>query len=1140
MVTEDRADGRRQRATHGRGRFYSWILGIGSSLVAAVACGGNPDVVVDQGSGGTAADGHGGEGQAASGGTSNSGTGGHIITGGTGSNMMCTPKTCEDLDLDCGRAPDGCGDVIECGECTDGAICGFKTPNVCSTPDDFEDLCEPVSKADACDGKECGVEGDGCGDTYDCGSCDDDEICGLEDPFQCAKPPTGDPDDCPAKIESCEDVDAECGFVGNGCGGVIDCAEELGTDCADDETCIDGKCEGGSVDCEPLDQAAACGTKECGKVSDGCGSTIDCGSCAQGEMCGFRAAYQCDVMDCQPRTEQEACANKECGTVYDGCGTAPENTFNCGTCASGEYCGLTQAFQCDAPQQPSCTPTATTCAGLGWACGTAIDNCGNTYDCEDEGRKCGPLETCVGGINGPTTCMGSGGGNCPLCDAVPECTGGAVTRLTGRVTTPGRNDGNTANQVGVPNAFVYILRTNNIADLPPVSSGIPSGGESCDRCDEQNLGSVLTGAVTDATGAYTLEGNIPVGTQFILVTKVGKFRRAVQMTLQSGAGCTTTALTSTGDANPTRLPRAMTGDGGIGVNIPRVAIQTGEIDAMECVFWKMGLSTAEFTVGSGTTTGARLHLYRGLANNGNLYGARISTGTTPSDVDLYGSLPRMQSYDMVVSDCEGQRFDSDFSQRNARGGNVMQYVNRGGRMFASHLGFSWLHQNGTQAYATDDTRFTTGLGPAATWQTGAVSTDVSTGTGIIAFGRTHTSPRIDNFAAWMVREGVTTAPNYNFTINEPRSQVTALNNFTEEFVHCNGGNCAVINNVDYRRTQQFSFNTPYSAPANAACGRVAYSGFHVSFGGGSAPYANAIFPDHCNTNSGNLTNQEKVLLYMIFDLGACVGDEPDPPTCDPQACPAYPACGTQANGCGGTQECGCPSGEACIGGQCEEQDCVPTTCEAEGATCQNISDGCGHVLACDCPGCDRQTCEDADAECGLIGDGCGGEVDCGPCPMGQVCTNVGGKANQCFGCEPRTCDDAGAECGYIGDGCGASIDCGPCPLGEICGAQSPNQCGGGTSCKKLKCDDVNAECGLIGDGCGGQVDCGPCPPGEVCGIEQAFRCGPPPPCVPRTCDQAEAECGVVGDGCGDVIDCGECQPGETCGIYNPNKCDPIR
>jgi hypothetical protein len=420
-------------------------------------------------------------------------------------------------------------------------------------------------------------------------------------------------------------------------------------------------------------------------------------------------------------------------------------------------------------------------------------------------------------------------------------------------------------------------------------------------------------------------------------------------------------------------------------------------------------------------------------------------------------------------------------------------------------------------------------------------TVLSTGTGIISIGRPQASSRIDNFASWMVNEGVTTAPNYNFTIREPRSQASALGTSTEEFVHCNGGDC---NSDSTRRTQQFSFNTPYAAPAGAACGRVAYSGFHVSYGGGTSPYANVTFPSHCqgsNANNGNLTDQEKVLLYMLFDLGACVGDEPDPPECTPVACPAYPACGTRGDGCGGTQNCGCPSGEACISGTCQPQGCVPTTCEAEGVTCANISDGCGNILPCDCPGCDRQSCDDVGAECGMIGDGCGGALDCGPCPAGQVCTSVGGVANQCFGCDPRSCDDVDAECGLIGDGCGGTADCGPCPPGQICGAQSPNECGGGNECDPLTCEEADAECGVIGNGCGGSVDCGPCPAGQVCGIEEAFRCDPPPGCTPKTCDDlGDNLCGIVGDGCGDVVDCGECAPGETCGAFEPNKCGVIR
>ena len=59
--------------------------------------------------------------------------------------------------------------------------------------EDIDDLCHPISRDDACDGRDCGVEGDGCGRTYDCGSCDRGDVCGLESPSLCGTPPDGGP-----------------------------------------------------------------------------------------------------------------------------------------------------------------------------------------------------------------------------------------------------------------------------------------------------------------------------------------------------------------------------------------------------------------------------------------------------------------------------------------------------------------------------------------------------------------------------------------------------------------------------------------------------------------------------------------------------------------------------------------------------------------------------------------------------------------------------------------------------------------------------------------------------------------------------------------------------------------------------------
>jgi hypothetical protein len=234
-----------------------------------------------------------------------------------------------------------------------------------------------------------------------------------------------------------------------------------------------------------------------------------------------------------------------------------------------------------------------------------------------------------------------------------------------------------------------------------------------------------------------------------------------------------------------------------------------------------------------------------------------------------------------------------YAQRDASGANVREYVNRGGRLFASHLSHSWLNGNGIFGYNAAFP-LATGLGPAALWQSDANAT-LGSGTGIVSVGRPFASPRITHFAAWMASEGVASAPGYQFAISEPRSQVLWLGSRSEEFVHCAGGECM----GGYARTQQFSFDTPYGAPAGETCGRVAYSGFHVVAGGSSSPYGDTVFPAGC---TGSLTSQEKVLLYMLFDLGTCLGD-PLPPPCAPISCEGD-TCGYAPNGCGGVLDCG--------------------------------------------------------------------------------------------------------------------------------------------------------------------------------------------------------------------------------------------
>jgi hypothetical protein len=586
-----------------------------------------------------------------------------------------------------------------------------------------------------------------------------------------------------------------------------------------------------------------------------------------------------------------------------------------------------------------CPPT--TCKEQGIGCGKVVDKCGNVIDCADEGLTCGPLEVCSGGVDMPAQCKTSGDTPCELCSAVKDCSSAPQkTALKGRVVTPGRDDQNTKNQVGVPNAFVYILRNDDADDLPAISSGIPDGGTSCDRCEDQDLGPVLVSTSTDAKGEFTLEGNVPVGKEFLLVVKAGRFRRAVKYTIPDGSECTTTTLPTALPDNPTRLPRDM--KDGLAVNIPRIAVTTGGIDAMECVLEKMGIAHSEFgNPGDDGSAAPRVHLYRGRTPSGGGDGASIDANTPLENV-IYGDPKRITSYDMLLADCEGQDADTNLDERDEWGPNVVDYVDRGGRMFVSHLRYSWLTGNGT-------------LDGAATWDTNQHS-DYNTGAGIVAIGRPQASPRIQNFADWMANEGVAMPPTYGFSITEPRSQEKTLGASSEEFVLTTsivrGNNTMTTLMGD--QTQQFSFNTPYGAADDAVCGRVAYSGFHVAaetsdsggtmgmggaggMGSGAAgmgnaagmtggagrggggfpppggggispsPFEDATFPQHC-TAAGDLTAQEKVLLYMLFDLNACVGMTPPPPACVPATCDSLMlTCGFSGDGCGNVLDCGpCP------------------------------------------------------------------------------------------------------------------------------------------------------------------------------------------------------------------------------------------
>jgi len=71
---------------------------------------------------------------------------------------------------------------------------------------------------------------------------------------------------------------------------------------------------------------------ECGTIPNGCGGSLECGSCTNGSVCGGAGANKCGKDPCTSRSCAQVGAS--CGFVSDGCSQA----IDCGSCPTGQSC----------------------------------------------------------------------------------------------------------------------------------------------------------------------------------------------------------------------------------------------------------------------------------------------------------------------------------------------------------------------------------------------------------------------------------------------------------------------------------------------------------------------------------------------------------------------------------------------------------------------------------------------------------------------------------------------------------------------------------------------------------------------------------------------------------------------------------
>ncbi len=148
---------------------------------------------------------------------------------------------------------------------------------------------------------------------------------------------------------TCESLGAECGTHPDGCGATVSCPPCQEGEVCDGKLCVE--------ECTPLTCADV--EAECGIIDDGCGGTATCEECP--------AQHECreNVCVCVPLGCDDVGA--QCGTIDDGCGDEVE----CDECPSRHEC---RDNVCE------CLPLR--CEDLEAECGTIPDGCGGRAECE--------------------------------------------------------------------------------------------------------------------------------------------------------------------------------------------------------------------------------------------------------------------------------------------------------------------------------------------------------------------------------------------------------------------------------------------------------------------------------------------------------------------------------------------------------------------------------------------------------------------------------------------------------------------------------------------------------------------------------------------------------------------------------------
>lgn len=206
-----------------------------------------------------------------------------------------------------------------------------------------------------------------------------------------------------------------------------------GTPCGNGQTCTtSGTC------CKPTTCAAS--GKTCGSLSDGCGATLNCGTCGAGDFCsggvcgcanGFKSGSETDV----------DCGGNACAKCGSGLKCLAGSDCSSGFCADGVCCDKACSGTCEGCTSAKTGQTTGQCANItnntdpdNECPNTVASSCGTSGMCFNGACAFHPASTvcatgtCSGNVESPPD-MCSGAGSCVdsgqvTCAGSYVCSGG--------------------------------------------------------------------------------------------------------------------------------------------------------------------------------------------------------------------------------------------------------------------------------------------------------------------------------------------------------------------------------------------------------------------------------------------------------------------------------------------------------------------------------------------------------------------------------------------------------------------------------------------------------------------------------------------------------------------------------------------